>query len=651
MKLRPAFAALAALAALTFAPAAARAATCQLDACNAEIQAAAGLVVNDIFKDSNGNDAEHLPVYGKLINPWVGCPDQISATNCTGQSNPPYDCPGQYACGAAAATVATAGSYLATPDRLWWQPCRINDPNPVNVNGNLCPNFASGCVADDSTINYLAWQGLIFDLGGPSNKVAIFAENDHGPQPCESLEYTVYLSDNPAAMEQVQDPATQGVDPTKWNRAVLSKIYTEGWKKMRPTDPVGHGPTCGDTNEFSVEEDSFVQVFSLPCGITFRYTAIVAGNDGLDFPSCVYHSNEGEIDAIAGLTEGGAAVCPDVDGDHYVDCNCPGAPALCDCNDTDPVVHPGAPEACDATTDLNCDGATGTMCPAGLSCHQSLCLTACGSGENPYCPSGTQCQTTPSGNLCVPTDCGCAPGQVCVDDKCVAACEKVTCPGSQICQDGVCIDPCGTIDCPAGQQCINAQCVFPCGCYAGEIGCEGTGYVCDLGATDTCVPPACLGKNCPVGQICNATTGACESFCNANVSCPSGQKCVDPDGCVPLCQGVTCPSKWECDPEDGQCKDTACAEVTCFAPQVCEGGVCVLPDGGGSGGNGAGGKGGVGGEGGDAGGGSSSGKPDSGDEGSCGCRVPGEDRAPLSGALALSLLGVAAAFARRRRAH
>ena len=154
-----------------------------------------------------------------------------------------------------------------------------------------------------------------------------------------------------------------------------------------------------------------------------------------------------------------------------------------------------------------------------------------------------------------------------------------------------------------------------------------------------------------MGQICNATTGACESFCNANVSCPSGQKCVDPDGCVPLCQGVTCPSKWECDPEDGQCKDTACAEVTCFAPQVCEGGVCVLPDGGGSGGNGAGGKGGVGGEGGDAGGGSSSGKPDSGDEGSCGCRVPGEDRAPLSGALALSLLGVVAAFARRRRAH
>ena len=47
--------------------------------------------------------------------------------------------------------------------------------------------------------NYHPWTGLVFDLGGPSNKVAIFAENDHGPQPCESLEYTVFLTDNPYA--------------------------------------------------------------------------------------------------------------------------------------------------------------------------------------------------------------------------------------------------------------------------------------------------------------------------------------------------------------------------------------------------------------------------------------------------------------------
>src|SRR6185436_6121835 len=170
--------------------------------------------------------------------------------------------------------------------------------------------------------------------------------------------------------EVVLDPATTGVDPTKWNRAVLSKIYTGGWTQVRPPDPAGHGTACGDTADYSVEEDSFVQVFSLPCGITFRYASVVAGNDGLDFPACKYDSNEGEIDAVAGLTENGSAVCPDADGDHYVDCNCPGHPPICDCNDADPGIHPGAPEACDSTVDYNCDGMKGTPCPVDLVCYQ-----------------------------------------------------------------------------------------------------------------------------------------------------------------------------------------------------------------------------------------------------------------------------------------
>ena len=82
--------------------------------------------------------------------------------------------------------------------------------------------------------------------------------NDHGPQPCESLEYTVFLTNNPSSQSIVLHPTTTGVDPNQWNRAVLSKIFTDGWYTTRAPDPVGHGSTCGDTANYSVEQDSFV---------------------------------------------------------------------------------------------------------------------------------------------------------------------------------------------------------------------------------------------------------------------------------------------------------------------------------------------------------------------------------------------------------
>ncbi|MFT3768251.1 MAG: MopE-related protein [Minicystis sp.] len=632
--------------------------------CIDAIQSAAGVVVNDIFRDASNHTAQQLPVYGKIVNNWPGCPDRVDYAG-AGVSNFPYDCPNNYVGSPSNGTVAEANVFLGAVDHQWWQPCRLADPTLMDIGGGTMCVKNWGCIADGDGANYNPWQGLVFDLGGPSNKVAIFAENDHPPQPCESLEYTVFLSDNPYAQATVLHPASEGVDPMKWNRAVLSKIYTQGWGIFRqgydPAHPeLSVKPACGDTADYYVEDDSFVQVFSLPCGITFRYAAVVAGNDGLDFPACTFHSNEGEIDAVAGLTESGSAVCPDADNDHYVDCNCPGAPPVCDCNDSDPTVHPGAPEACDAQSDLNCDNMTGTACAAGLICHQSACIPTCGTGENPYCPPGSSCQNVPGkGNLCVTDNCNCSAGQVCIDNQCVDACQGVTCPGSQVCLDGQCFDPCSTIQCPQGQFCQAGQCVFPCGCFAGDIGCNG-GYVCNKGNADpaadtnTCVPPLCKGVTCPTGQTCEATTGQCVSFCNNNVHCPAGQKCDDTaGGCIPNCQGKSCPDKFACDPMDGECKDVSCENVTCFPPQKCENGACVTPDGGGTGGGGSGGSGSSS-SGGSATGGAASGSSssggDTGDKGKCGCRIPGEpDEAPLSGAGALALVGLAAAAMRRRR--
>ena len=609
-------------------------------ACINAVQAGAG-VVNDIFKDKNGLTGPQLPTFGKIFNNWPACPDMTDFAGCAGQSLPPFDCPGQYTCLSKPNNYASAKEHLAKLDRLWWHPCRL--ANPKLVNG--CPQFGSGCIADGMGGAYLPWEGLVFDLGGPSNKVAIFAQNDHGPQPCESLEYTIYLTDDPYSQELIADPKTSGVDPKKWNRAVLSKVFTKGWVEVRQPDPVGHG-YCGDTAQYSVEEDSFAQVFSLPCGITFRYAAVIAGNDGLDFPACAFDSSEAELDAVAGLTESGEGVCPDADGDHYVACDCPNAPEVCDCKDDDPAVHPNAPEPCDSP-DVNCDKLPGS-CADPLICNASICVAQC-QGENNGCPKGSSCTVVPTkGKLCVPTDCtvgGCPTGSVCNSKKvCVPACSDVICPGKQVCQDGKCIDPCQGVQCPMGHVCQGGKCNALCNCFQGDAGClDVPGTVCDFGDSNLCVPVACKGKKCMGKQECDAN-GTCVDFCNPNVKCPQGQKCVDPDGCVPLCKNVKCNPGFECNPNTGACDDHACDGVTCFPPLTCLGGKCV--------------EGGMGGAGGSSGSQSASGTGSGAAAGDakaspaatsgCGCHLVGEPANDYRIALGLSLCLLAT---RRRRAR
>ncbi len=557
-------------------------------ACIDAVQANGG-VVNDVFKDTNGLTALELPLFGKLFNAWPGCPTVASA-GCAGQSLAPFNCPGQYQCNSLANTFENGSAYMNALDRLWWQPCRLTNHDVVNG----CPVWGS-CISDGALGEYLPWEGLVFDLGGPSNKVAIFAQNDHGPQPCESLEYLLYLTDNPCCGEDREQPETTGVDPQRWNRAVLKTIFTKGWVEIRPPDPAGFA-ACGDTALYSVEEDSFAQVFSLPCGITFRYASVIAGNDGLDFPECGFDSQEAELDAVAGLTESGSGVCPDADDDHFVDCNCPGAPPECDCDDADAAVHPGAPEACDAP-DLDCDGQPGA-CEQGLFCNLGICIPPCGGGETP-CPIGSTCETTDQGLLCVPDDCtvgGCPAGSVCVQGICVPACEDVVCPGEMVCLDGECVDPCQGVSCPPPQVCQGGACTAPCDCFAGDAGCLGLpGTVCDKGNTNLCVVPACVGATCAPGEHCDPETGDCVPFCHDDVVCPVGEKCVAPLGCVPLCEGVTCEADFECDPKTGECVDVSCVDVFCFDGEVCVAGECVPgSSSSGAGGDGAGGGGGAG---------------------------------------------------------
>ena len=278
-----------------------------------------GQLINDIFRDANGLSADQLPVFGELFENWPGCPDPTSFAGCSGVSSPPYTCPGQYSCSGLANTFANASSQVNTYDRQWWLSCRVADPtlSPVGAGGALCPDFVNNCIADGAPGNYLPWTGLVFDLGGHANQVAVFAANAHGPQPCHSLEYTVFLTDNPYAhadTDVVLDPTTLGYAPRKWNRARLTRVHTKGTVEVRPPDPIGFA-ACGDTAAYSVEMDSFVTVFTLPPRVDLRYAAVVPGNDGRDFPECASDEASGRVDSLAGLTAPGAALCPTCDPD------------------------------------------------------------------------------------------------------------------------------------------------------------------------------------------------------------------------------------------------------------------------------------------------------------------------------------------------
>lgn len=135
-------------------------------------------------------------------------------------------------------------------------------------------------------------SGNIWDLGGPSNQVAVFPIVDHGPLPQETMEYTVYLSNDPNASATGTDGNTQ------WVFASLDKVYLEGWVT----------PWIAD---------GFTTVWRLPGGQTFRYVLVVSGGIG-----SLINDGDNEIDTVLGLTFTGEQVCPgssDGDGDGVCD--------------------------------------------------------------------------------------------------------------------------------------------------------------------------------------------------------------------------------------------------------------------------------------------------------------------------------------------
>lgn len=516
-------------------------------------------VVEDIFQTSDGRYGPEL-TFASLVGGVNGC---------IGQTYDPTILTGYTCCNPTTAGCTPPGgldpSFQANDlDWYWTQVLRTNDLGVP--------------VADGASGFYVPWRGRIYDLGGEANRVVLFPITDHAPLPCEAFEYTVWLSNNPGATEIAPVDAP---NPAQWNPARMIRVFTEGWTRNATATGAGDagradlGTFLRDSTGGDAVADALVTVWALPCGITFRYVAIQAGNDGNPGPECVFHSGDDELDTIAGLNEDDTGICVDADGDGHRDAACGGG----DCDDTDPTVHPGAFEPCNTTRDLDC--LPMAACPEGTLCDDGtgLCVPQCFEGG---CADGFDCVS----NVCVDMACSdrtepCPTGTLCRGGTCVEPCTDVVCPTGESCIDGACVDPCGGVVCPANQVCVasDPDALTVCGpsCNCDELAaplCPATEACDERESSPTageCVEPGCETAVCGASEICAG--GSCIDGC-AGVTCPLGQVCMDGSCVADLCSRIICPTGLVC--RGGECFE-ACTGVSCEAGQICRDGACV-PD-------------------------------------------------------------------------
>lgn len=534
-------------------------------------------VVDDIFTTRDG-----------LFAPQLGFATYVRGVNgCIGFTHTPTILEG-YTCGSAG-TAPPGGddpSFQANSlDWYWTQVLRTRD--------------TAGTLVDDGEAGfYEPTRGRVYDLGGEANRVVLFPITDHAPLPCEAFEYTVWLSNDP---DSTVTATPEAPDPRAWNPARLIRAYTQGWTRNAAATGVAEAGRADlatwlrDNSGGEAVADALATVWALPCGLSFRYVSIQAGNNGNPGPECAFHSQDDELDAVAGLNEDDTAICLDADGDGHRAATCGGS----DCDDTDPAVHPGAFEPCDSPRDLDCEPAT--ECPMGTACDSSsgLCVSACFEGG---CGPGDTCTDT---GLCVESACAmraepCPEGTICRAGECLAPCEGVVCPRGEVCTSGACIDPCAGVVCPASQVCIAGEpgaltlCGPACTCEdisiplcAADRACderpdsETLGSCVDPGcetmtcaATEVCVGgtciDACVGVMCPLDQVC--VDGRCGRDPCDGVRCPGTATCVGGE-CVGGCEDVMCPDRQRC--IAGECVALPCPEEPCFVGFTCVAGECV----------------------------------------------------------------------------
>ncbi|NMC71006.1 MAG: hypothetical protein GYA57_13210 [Myxococcales bacterium] len=231
----------------------------------------------------------------------------------------------------------------------------------------------------------------------------------------------------------------------------------------------------------------------------------------------------------------------DRDFDTYGDAACGGA----DCNDLDPLIHPGVPDDdCDGVDD-DCDGLTdGGLVPIGGTCTTSAdcCTGSCIGG---VCNSGYGLCESP-GESCV------SPAECCSGRCEVTASGTRECVGTGVCEaeGGACLF---SADC-CSAWCVAGACAVGSTCHLVSEPCANN-YECCSGICDsrthTC---ASVGGTCtPLYEVCTSDNGCCSGFCDGG-RCGIGFFCRAPgelcnegaDCCNGICVGASPPLPGRC---------------------------------------------------------------------------------------------------------
>lgn len=274
----------------------------------------------------------------------------------------------------------------------------------------------------------------------------------------------------------------------------------------------------------------------------------------------------------------------DVDGD--------GSPTPDDCDDGNPTVRPGLPEACGDSFDNDCDDifdcedseCLGQVCGLGRACVGALCgESACSNGADDDADQQLDCADPD----CATKPCGVS--GTCLQGRCLA-------PNEARCDDGDDNDGNGLIDC-ADPQCATRACSDGDGCTTGET-CTGTtcagGTLRDCGAAlprclnnAGCDAGLCLATAVAPGVACgNACTQA--GTCNGDGGCsgapvicaPPPSTCFGPGTCqlsldggcsYPPLTGTSCNDGDACTTQDACHGDGGCSgtRLDCSRPPEC----------------------------------------------------------------------------------
>lgn len=242
--------------------------------------AAAGLLAAGLMSTAfaapcltNGTDVVGDPIFSATVNTFIGLginPNNTCIENGTWADPNGFNL-GTYVKGASGygegidnSVLGSYGGYGGTVaqaangrDHAWVQ--------------NTAPNANPG-----GAVGSAPSQGIVWDLGGQANQLAVFVFVDHGPVPGEVLENTVWLSNNPNAAD------------VGWIQATLVHVYADGWSPG------------------NIISDGFVAIYQLANQATFQYASVTWGG-----PGAIVRDGDNEIDAVGGLNVQGGGLLPE----------------------------------------------------------------------------------------------------------------------------------------------------------------------------------------------------------------------------------------------------------------------------------------------------------------------------------------------------